>query len=240
VYCRGGSNFNGSLVITTPSQGDFDANAANTLVIGAERTLKRGKSWKLDLAGDLQYFRLNASVLHNGGAADSGAFAAFYHSYQVWNAGGTLRISPQPPVGGIWPVGPFAGFSNQTSVTVKQDFELNTLVLSLGLDASVQQNRLQAGFTANVFLAQSHRREAATWRDPGQATISGYSRSSSDSSRQLRLGHYLAVEARLQLTTQWAMAARYRYDWVNGDVGTEHTSIDFDGASATISAIYNF
>jgi len=207
-------------------------------VLRLERTVTRVRGIDLGLTLGLQYCRL--SISDQAGAGD---FDAHYYRYQVYDDGGTLRIDPQPPLGG-WPQGPFDGFSNLTSARVSQRFAADIWVFDAGVTAAVERDRLRlllgTGLSLNACQSTSSRAESATWIKPGTTEYEGYSSKDHDRSNDLLPGFYVAASAEFAITPAWSVAADLRYDWVDGHANTQHAGLDLDSASAALRVVRRF
>jgi len=79
------------------------------------------------------------------------------------------------------------------------------------------------------------------WKDQGPGLVGdSHTQEDSDSSSEFLLGAYVALGVSFDLTESWSLALECRYDYVNGDAGTDQAEIDLSGYGAIVSLRYQF
>lgn len=142
------------------------------------------------------------------------------------------------------PVPPNPGLQAGTTAWVRNDFDMNLVVLDLGLQAAYGGDRLSCYVAAGPSLSmadvettQNHR---ATWNTFGLPNTGNYSAEETEDDLNLLVGGYVAVGAGIAINEQFGLAAEARYDLVHREAGTSQATLDLDGASGQIKLTYDF
>jgi len=212
-------------------------------VIGVEKSMKGLDSIQLDFVANLQYHRAMAERRDDGFAASLGRFTAYSNQHLVGVTGAGVVTIATPPAAQNNNV-----MNSAVQVTVENNFEMDLIVLDLGVKASLCTELpvklyLAGGPTVALSSLETSQYQSADWRanlvrltnDTG-----AYSYSRSDAQTRLILGLYGALGAEYQINERLGIAAEYRYDLTEDDPETSHAVIDLESGSGQVKLVYSF
>ena len=215
--------------------GDAEIDGADKVGVAAVavRPLGLWEGVRINLMLGAQLFRTDLDDI--AAAAD---FETFNYNHVVL---GGVFSDPQALVP---PVAPNPGLQAGTSVWVRNDFDMNLLVLDLGLQAACNLQRascyVAAGPSLTLADVNTARTESATWNTFGLPNPGAYTREQSEDDLDLLIGGYVAVGAGFELGERLGLVAEARYDLVHDEAGTSQANLDLDGASGQIRITYEF
>jgi len=204
-------------------------------IIGLRYDLHQTGRVRLAIVGNFQYFRVDVGSDASGSADAPGDFTVNQYTHSVLPDGTVLESDLPPDF-------PESG----TFFSVRNQFEMDLYVLDLGLEA-----RTELGCSLNLFAAcgptltfadaESSQSQSMRWKDQGPGLVGdSHTQEDSDSSSEFLLGAYVALGVSFDLTESWSLALECRYDYVNGDAGTDQAEIDLSGYGAIVSLRYQF
>ena len=217
--------------------GEIDTDNKFGPIIGLRYDLQQTGRVRLAIVGNFQYYRMDVGSDASGSTTDPGSFTVNQYVHTVVN----------PLTGAMTPGAPLVGPALAgTTFALRNQFDMDLYVLDLGLEA-----RTDLGCFVNLFVAcgpsltfadaESSQSQEAAWLAQGPGLAAGsYTEESSDSGSDLLLGAYAAVGVSFDLTESWSLALEARYDYVDGDAGTDQAEVDLSGYGAIVSLSYQF
>lgn len=222
--------FSVSHVQFSGEDGDVSGSDSFAPVITAEKIYSQKEGVTYSLIANLQYYMMDVS-------GDGNSIDAVNYSYIALPA--PAGIAPAP-LGG-----PFAGLAAGDSVSASVDFEMDLLVLDLGVKASKMfgekcNGYISGGPTLNLSMIDTSVSESASWTPVTAADTGSYSSSADDDETGLNVGLYAAVGTKMAISETVRCTAEIRYDIVAGTPGTDQAELDLDSFSAQLKLIWDF
>ena len=212
--------------------GSENIDGALAPVIGFEKVIGAQNALSFSWVANGQYYQLGETM------SDEQSFTV--QNYQ--HMAPFLNVIVPAPI-----AGPFAGFSAGTAASVRNQFDLDLLVLDLGAKADCTLGKRfgmygAVGPTLNFSDMKTSQQEAATWNPiPLVAADTGsYQQTHNDDRQAVTVGGYVALGVQFQLTKTLELAVEYRYDAATNDVSTDLASVDLTGSSAQLKLSFQF
>lgn len=214
-------------------EADLDGSEKIGLALAAARGLGvwKGSQISAVLGAQLYSMERNAAVAANG-------LTTFNYNHVV--VGGTFS-DPQALVP---PVLPTPGLQAGTLVSFENDFEMNLLVLDLGLEAAWAWDWLSlhvaAGPTLTLADTDTSQTQRASWGTFGLPGPGSYTSEEAENDTDVLVGGYVATGIGVSISERLGISAEVRYDLAGGDAGTSQATMDLDSASGQLKLVYSF
>jgi opacity protein-like surface antigen len=196
----------------------------------------------LSLVGNFQYYRFDARSSGAGAVGAPGPFTV--QQYQHWwvDTDAPPDTIPDTLTPGVLLLGPSLP---GTTFAVRSTFDMQLYVLDFGLQARVKGGpaklTLALGPTLTIADADSKQSQQASWLAQGPGLPAGtYARKASDSEVDFLPGAYAALGVSVDVSTSWSIGVECRYDYVDGDAGTDQVKMDLSSFSGVVRLAYQF
>jgi hypothetical protein len=230
--------FNGSDV-------GVESDSAWAPVLGLSWDVLEEDDWTWSVVSNLQAYGVDAGDTAQGDNA-AGGNGFDLERYRHWVLAGGV-VSP-----GLAVPGPGAG---GTAFAVRSEFELDLMVLDLGLEARKRYRNFEfttaAGPTLNYSYCDTSQREMVSWaaQAGGLVPAGAYMVMHEESDRDLNVGVYGSLGLNVRMGGGVSTGSRCcpvtlglecRYDYVPDDVGTDLAEIDLSGFSGQVRLVFEF
>jgi hypothetical protein len=223
--------------------GGFDSSDRWAPIVGFDYDLTpQCDLFGLSLVGNLQYYGFDAGSSAAGTVGAPGTFTV--EQYQHWwvDTDAPPDAIPDTLTPGALLLGPpLLG----TSFAVLSSFDMDLYVLDFGLQVRLRggpaRMTLAVGPSLTIADADSSQTQQASWLAQGPGLPAGtYAGGSGDSDLDFLPGAYAGLGVILDLSASWSIGVECRYDYVDGDAGTDQVEMDLSSFSGLVRLAYQY